>query len=110
MPLTMAEPPPFLLNLLNPIRYPATFLIAYDTLSQIYQYALQVSAQEDANPLQLAFHLDAITSGALPLLEAIEGDPAATDLEIREWLVTITVALASIAKRLQDFHASLGNR
>ena len=85
-------------------------LAAHDTISGIYRHALQISAREDADPLRLSFHCDAITSEALPLLEAIGNDPAVIDSHSGDWLIAATTALALVAKRLQRFRASLGHR
>ena len=86
--------------------YPINLITAHDAISQIYQHALQISACEDADPLQLSFHCDTITSDALPLLEAIGEDSGVT----KDWLVAATTALALVATRLQDYHACIGDR
>jgi len=106
----MADPPPTFPYLPQDTTYPANVLTAHDTISEIYRRALQISACEDDDPLQFSFHCDVIKSDALPLLEAIGKDPSITDYSSRDWLVVATMALASVAARLQDYHASLSNR
>lgn len=106
----MVDPPPHFPPFPQPFGYPANFLLAHDTISNIYRHALQVSAQEDADPLQLIFHYDALTNGAFPLLEAISEDPVANEPDLGDWLITATTALALVSKRLEDFHTCLGNR
>lgn len=91
-------------------RYPTNFLVAHDKISNVYRHALQVSAQEDADPLQLIFHCDAVTNTALPLLEAIGEDPAVIEPVLGDWLIVATMVLGMLSKRLADFRASLGNR
>ena len=108
--MDMTDPPPTFPYLPQDTSYPANVLTTRDTISEIYQCALQISACEDANLLQSSFHCDAIKSDALPLLEAIGEDPSITDYSLRDWLVVATMALASVAARLQNYHASLSNR
>jgi len=43
-------------------QWPANFLAACDTLSGIYKHAYRILNQEDADPLQLTFHLEAIAA------------------------------------------------
>jgi len=58
----------------------ANFLVAHNTILDVYQHVLWFSAQEDVDPLQLIVHYDIITNVVLPLLEVISEDPAATRL------------------------------
>jgi hypothetical protein len=107
---TIADPPARYPPFPQPSGYPANFFIAHNTISSKYQHALQVSAQEDADPLQLIFHYDVLTNGTFPLLEAISEDPAANEPDLGDWLITATTALALVSKRLEIFRTSLGNR
>jgi hypothetical protein len=59
--------------------WPANLLIAYDTSSDIYRHAYRILNQ-DADPPQLTFHLEAIVADAVPLLEAFEVDPQGLEL------------------------------
>lgn len=92
----------------NGYSLPANFLLAHDTISNVYRHALRVSNQEDADPLQLIFHHDAIADVALPLLEAIENDPSGIELE--NWLVTAATALGSLSERLLSYRNSIQSR
>ena len=106
----MADPPNCFLHFPESTVYPANFLTAHDTISDVYRHALQTSNHEDADPLRLMFHHDAINNVALPLLEAIGEDPTVTTLDLVGWLASATMALASLSKRLDNFHAESGSR
>jgi len=106
----MVDPPPYFPHLPHDTSYPANILAAHDVISGIYQHVLQILAHEDADPLRLSFHCNAITSDALPLLEAIGEDSGVTGCSSRDWVVGASIALASVAARLQDYCAGLSNR
>ena len=106
----MVDPPPYFPYLPQDTSYPANILVAHDTISEIYQHAIQILAHEDADPLRLSFHCDVITNDALPLLEAVGEDLGVAGCSSRDWLVAATMALASVTARLQDYHVRLNNR
>ncbi|KAG2755130.1 hypothetical protein P692DRAFT_20130166 [Suillus brevipes Sb2] len=81
--------------------WPANFLVAYDTLSDIYRHAYRILKQEDADPLQLTYHLEAIAADAMPLLEAFEVDPRG--LEVRDWLSDAATLLGNLSVQLSSF-------
>ncbi|KAI6012260.1 hypothetical protein PISMIDRAFT_25874 [Pisolithus microcarpus 441] len=82
--------------------WPANVLTAHDMLSDIYYHALQVLNQEDADPLQLIFHLGAIDSDAIPLLQAIADDPVGNELQ--DWLKHTVALMGNIFIALSDYH------
>jgi hypothetical protein len=96
-PCTMAHTP-----------WPANFLVAYDTLSDIYRCAYCILNQEDADPLQLMFHLEAITADAIPLLEAFEVDPRGP--EVQDWLSDAATLLGSLSVQLSSFRHNIETR
>src|ERR1700710_548391 len=96
-PCTMAHTP-----------WPANFLIAYDTLSDIYRHAYRILNQEDADPLQLTFHLEAIAADAIPLLEAFEVDPRG--LEVQDWLSGAATLLGNLSVQLSLFRHNTETR
>ena len=51
-----------------------------------------------------------VANNAFLLLEAIAKDPTATELDLRDWLITATTALALVSEGLENFCESLGNR
>jgi hypothetical protein len=88
--------------------WPANFLVAYDTLSDIYRRAYCILNQEDADPLQLTFHLEAITADAIPLLEAFEVDPRGP--EVQDWLSDAATLLGSLSVQLSSFRHNIETR
>ena len=58
----------------------ANIQTAHQVLANIYHQAFTVTQQGDAaDPLRLAFHIDTITSDAIPILSAIEEEAEAKD-------------------------------
>ena len=51
-----------------------------------------------------------VANDAFLLLEVITEDPTATELDLRDWLITATTALALVSEGLENFCESLGNR
>jgi hypothetical protein len=88
--------------------WPANFLVAYDTLSDIYRHAYRILNQEDADPLQLTFHLEAIAADAIPLLEAFEVD--SRGFEVQDWLYDVVTLLGNLSVQLSSFRDNIENR
>jgi hypothetical protein len=75
--------------------------IAYDTLSDIYRHAYHILNQEDADPLQLTFHLEAIVADAIPLLKVFEVD--SRGFEVQDWLYDTVTLLGNLSVQLSSF-------
>ncbi|KAL4064717.1 hypothetical protein V8B97DRAFT_2025994 [Scleroderma yunnanense] len=74
--------------------WPANLLIAYNTLSDVYQHALQAWRQEDHDLLHLEYHLSLLQGNAMHLLEAIEVDPIGSTLV--QWLTNTTELVGTL--------------
>ena len=91
----------------NVTPWPANLLITYDTLSDIYQHALQLWRQEDHNPLCLEYHLGSLQGNAMHLLEAIEADPIGSDLT--QWLTDTTELVGQLYVAITCYHDNICN-
>lgn len=58
----------------NAIPWPAMVIAAHEAISDIYAHAARIARQEDSDPLRMIFHIDAITSNAIPVLSALESE------------------------------------
>ncbi|KAI6035713.1 hypothetical protein EDC04DRAFT_2897736 [Pisolithus marmoratus] len=87
--------------------WPVDVLTAHDRLSDIYYHALRVLNQEDADPLQLTFHMGAIDDDAIPLLQAIADDPIGNELQ--DWLKDTVVLMGNIFVALSDYRNNVQN-
>lgn len=103
LPESLGQFPP-----IHSVPWPANFLVAHDAISTIYRRALRVSNQEDADPLQLAFHHDTISHEAMPLLEAMGNDPVSTELV--DWLENTAMLLGRLCSRLSNYHENVRGR
>ena len=88
--------------------WPANLLVAHDSLSGLYQHALQVWNQEDADPLRLDFHLGSLEGDAMQLLGAIEGEPIGTRL--LHWLAQTTELFGTLYLAIAGYRDSIRNR
>ena len=88
--------------------WPANLLIAYDTLSDIYQHALQAWRQEDHDPLHLEFHLGLLQGNTMHLLEAIEVGPSGSDLV--QWLTRVTKLIGQLYIAVACYCNNIHNR
>ena len=60
---------------------------AHEVMSDVYRHAIRVLRQDDCEPLQLMFHIDAVLSDAIPLLEALEESEGETGHKFpKTWL------------------------
>jgi hypothetical protein len=65
----------------------ANVIQAHEVMSDIYCRAIRVLQQNDVEPLQLMFHIDSVSSNAIPLLEALEGDDIEFEFQFPQaWL------------------------
>jgi len=88
--------------------WPANLLIAYDSLSDIYQHALQAWRQEDHDPLRLEFHLGSLQGNAMHLLGAIEVDSIGSNLV--EWLTHVTELVGKLYVAIACYRDNIHNR
>lgn len=56
--------------------WPANVYKAHEVMSDVYRRAFRILRQDESDPLQLLFHIDAVSSDAIPLLEALENSEA----------------------------------
>lgn len=81
-------------------------LRAHDTLSDIYRHAVRLFNQEEADVLQLAFHLNAIRNDAVPLLQAIERSTSG----LNGWLTQVATQLGHLFRALSNYQDSIQNQ
>lgn len=86
----------------------ANILTAHDTLSDIYRHAYRILNQEDADPLQLTFHIETVSGDAIPLLEALARDPQGR--EMQDWLSYTAHLLGDLSVLLSAFRDNTQNR
>jgi hypothetical protein len=110
--MTLPEELPQLPHSLLP--WSANILSAYQLLSNIYRNARSILRHDAADPLRVAFHIDAITSDAIPVLSAMEVEDN-WDLDngpklSEEWLVAcaeifghLVVILRRIAEQIRGW-------
>jgi len=76
---------------------------AYEIVQRTYNYALRVLRADGADPTRIAFHIDALSTTALPILEALipdlDGDDS-TSLPA-EWLVNVATILGCMVSNLE---------
>ena len=92
----------------NATLWPANLLITYDTLSDIYQHAMQLWRQEDHDPLHLEYHLGSLQGNAMHLLEAIEADLIGPDLT--QWLTCTTELVGQLYVAIACYRDNICNR
>jgi len=88
--------------------WPANLLVVHDSLSDLYQHALQSWHQEDADPLRLNCHLGTIEGNVMELLLAVEGDPIG--IRLPEWLAQTTELFAKLHLAITCYRDSVWNR
>jgi hypothetical protein len=70
---------------------------AHQSLGEIYRHAVQLANQEDLDPLRVVFHVDAVTSDAVPILVALEGSQDSDETPLPEpWLHAAAELLADL--------------
>ena len=90
------------------ILWPANLLLAHNSLSEIYQHALRVWEQEDADSLQLEFHLCSLEGDAMDLLGAIKSDPIGP--ELTEWLTSLAELVGQLYAAITSYRDSIQNQ
>jgi hypothetical protein len=65
----------------------ANVVRAHEVMCDVYRRAVRVLRQDDSESLQLMFHIDSISSDAIPLLEALEDSVAELGFQFPQpWL------------------------
>lgn len=108
MPALPTALPQFPSRMLNQNPWSANIRTAHDTLSDIYRRAHRILSQEDADPIQLTFHIDAVSGDAIPLLEALARDPQGH--EMQDWLSHTAHLLGDLFVLLSSFQYNMQNR
>jgi hypothetical protein len=81
----------------------ANIVTAHNIISDLYKHALTVLQQENADPLQISYHINSITSDAVPLLSGIEEESTGNNLPLSEdWLHDGARLLGDIVLHLQE--------
>lgn len=69
-------------------------------MSDIYRRGIRTLHQDDSEPFQLMFHIDAVSSDAVPLLQALEVEP---DHQISQsWLHDCAEILGQLVLHLRE--------
>lgn len=88
----------------------ANVIRAHEVMSDVYRRAIRVLRQDDSEPLQLMFHIDCVSSDAIPLLEALEDSEAELGFQFpQSWLHgcaemfgRLVLFLQETAKKMKD--------
>lgn len=89
-------------------RWPADIDAAHRTLKKMYDQALYVLRSDDGfpNPTRVSFHIDALTSTALPILEALVPCSSAShdgnEYLPQDWVVSVAELIGKAVRDLQD--------
>jgi len=82
--------------------WPSKYIEAHKIVSNIFDHAIQVLNQDKSDTSCIAFHMNAITSDALPLVEAFETEGASmSDCLPVEWIHTCARILGWTVLALQ---------
>lgn len=84
---------------------------AYENIQHTYDHAIRVLRAEGADPTRIAFHVDAISSNALPILEALTPNASNTDSDSEsdemseslpvKWLADVAMVLGCVVSGLE---------
>ncbi|KAF7987119.1 hypothetical protein HWV62_321 [Athelia sp. TMB] len=74
--------------------------IAHQIIDDIYTRALRVLRQDDSDPLRPHFHIDSISSDAIPVLEALERDEELHMDGMSQWLEEVAAVLGHLVVHL----------
>jgi len=106
--MDVSTPSPSLPSSLPPLperagRWSAEIQAAYETVQRTYDYAIRVLRADGADPTRIAFHMDALSTTALPILEALVpdlDDDNSASLPV-EWLVDVAAILGCTVSNLE---------
>lgn len=86
----------------------ASILAAHEYIRNVYDHAANVLRSDGADPTHIAFHMDRISSDALPVLLELtsESERQGNVLPI-DWLEGISTLLAEVVASLQFLGTSL---
>jgi hypothetical protein len=89
-------------------RWPQNVYTAEGIISNIYNAAIRILRSNDAEPTRVAYHYDALSTEALPLLEAIESDTSPADYQLlHDWLLVCARLIGEVAAMLKDISGNL---
>jgi len=90
--------------------WPVHIVTAHNLTNDIYVHALRV-LDENSDPSRAAFHIDAITSDAIPVLSAIEEEKKNRNIKISDdWLFENAKLLGNLVVSLRAAIALQDNR
>jgi hypothetical protein len=83
-------------------RWSPNVLESHRTLSELYRHAKNVASQEDLDPLQVAFHVDSLTSDAIPILVALGSSDVLVETPLPEmWIISAAELLGDTVAELR---------
>jgi hypothetical protein len=84
--------------------WPLNYLTAYQIISETYNHAIQILHQDDYKTSCIGFYINAITSDALPLLEALETEGGSTAESLPSaWLQSSAIVLGWVVQALTSY-------
>ncbi|KAG1906385.1 uncharacterized protein F5891DRAFT_1244701 [Suillus fuscotomentosus] len=89
-------------------RWPQNVYTVEGIISNIYNATIRILRSNDAEPTRVAYHYDALSTEALPLLEAIESDTSPADYQLlHDWLLVCARLIGEVAAMLKDISGNL---
>ncbi|KAG1726809.1 uncharacterized protein EDB91DRAFT_1254183 [Suillus paluster] len=89
-------------------RWPQNIYAADGIIRNIYSAAIRMLRSNDAEPTRVAYHYDALSAEALPLLEAIESDSSPADYQLlHDWLLACARLVGEAGAMLKDVSRNL---
>ena len=86
-------------------RWSANVVETHRTLTQLYRHACEVIDQEDLEGERVAFHVDAITCHAVPLLVALEASEHSDETPLpTTWILGAAELLGDTVASLRHAH------
>ena len=84
---------------------------AHEVMSNVYRRAFRVLCQDESDPLQILFHIDAVSSGAVPLLEALENSKAELGFQFSvQWLLDSAELFGKLVLHLREAAEKMKSR
>jgi hypothetical protein len=86
-------------------------LTAHKIISDIYAHAIRAIRQDDTDSSRLAFHINALSSDTLSLLQGLESENGPQNrLTLNEWLANSTRVLAETVECLKSSMVCMKSR
>lgn len=86
---------------------------AYESVRRTYNHAIRVLRADGADPTRIAFHVDAILSNAIPILQAlvpdIDSDDNLESLPV-EWLANVATQLGRAVTNLEHLGTTVNEQ